>query len=318
MSAESLLQKSHDGSLTSLTRHQHWMIINENFDHIRETTRWKIIHPGVMCRHVLDSMEDDDVYEWEHLTTRLDGIYARDKCAMEFQVDVVQMSPTSTCLVIVVTAWRDLGRCKSAFDPRWTSHFSEVDLLDNISGVEGVLRVEETDLYDEATRKILARYEAISSTESASCWRGDEESAVPTSPLGTIKDMFENTTTESYTPLSRLNEERLFTFIRKNAYHANRRILTQPPPRMSDRSGMRQRAQDQRLAEMGRLEQWGGPYEVDSEGAIAIRGCLNKKEREIRKAMGKLAKAKMAKIEGGGNRYGLVASRYRETFSMSS
>jgi hypothetical protein len=84
-------------------------------------------YPGV-CRH----------FERKDLQLRLlyfvasipgpSTLYSCDECALEWQIDVVDIkTENSSGQAFVFTIWRDLGRCLSPFDPRWTAHFEEYD-----------------------------------------------------------------------------------------------------------------------------------------------------------------------------------------------
>jgi hypothetical protein len=55
-------------------------------------------------------------------------LYRCDECALEWQIDMVDIkTENSSGLALVFTVWRDLGRCLSPFDPRWTAHFEEYE-----------------------------------------------------------------------------------------------------------------------------------------------------------------------------------------------
>jgi hypothetical protein len=123
-------------------------------------------YPG-LCRHI----SREDLYSHLVLLSDREGseLQRCDKCALEYQVDVVDVDIEDTSgLAFVFTAWRDLGRCLSPFDPRWTAHFSDY---------------EET----EYKRSFGHLHD---STEPNKGWREDEE-PVNDWALGGIRETFE-------------------------------------------------------------------------------------------------------------------------------
>jgi hypothetical protein len=84
-------------------------------------------YPGV-CRHF---KRTDLHLRLLHFFASIPGpckLYRCDECALEWQIDIVDIkTENSSGLALVFTVWRDLGRCLSPFDPRWTAHFEEYE-----------------------------------------------------------------------------------------------------------------------------------------------------------------------------------------------
>jgi hypothetical protein len=125
-------------------------------------------YPGV-CRHFKRKEIHFNLLYFFSSIPGPSKLYRCDECALEWQIDMVDIkTENSSGLALVFTVWRDLGRCLSPFDPRWTAHFEEYE------GDEykmGVFR-----LHDE--------------TEPNKGWREDEE-PVNDWALGGIRKAFE-------------------------------------------------------------------------------------------------------------------------------
>jgi hypothetical protein len=125
-------------------------------------------YPGV-CRHFKRKEIHFNLLYFFSSIPGPSKLYRCDECALEWQIDMVDIkTENSFGLALVFTVWRDLGRCLSPFDPRWTAHFEEYE------GDEykmGFFR-----LHDE--------------TEPNKGWREDEE-PVNDWALGGIRKAFE-------------------------------------------------------------------------------------------------------------------------------
>lgn len=263
-----------------LVRSERWTIINTKAS---SSTHWDILDPNVLCRHVTNgSVEEDALFNWSTLTPNCTGPHRCRRCAMEYQIDAMEMRKSMKA--IVLTAWRDLGYYKSVFDPRFTSHFADSDFEEESSTKE----------QQSTTRSVLHRNrngvkrftgdDGRMDEEMGRLSRGwtddDEESATspPPLPVGGIRDLFENATftpEDPYTPVSPLDAPDVLRLIQKTAIRANRRVRTTIEPGNSPCSAAQ-----------------------ESEEAMRIRGKLTRSEREGRKAALKSRKSRSKKELG--------------------
>jgi hypothetical protein len=96
-----------------------------------------------------------------------------DQCALEYRYDWYDVGALGKGIVLSV--WRDFGRCLTPFDPRWMAHFEEF----------------EDPGYIARFKRDLGGLGEASSSKDTRRWKEDTESAASSWVVGQIQKMFE-------------------------------------------------------------------------------------------------------------------------------
>lgn len=115
-----------------MIREQRWIITNFECEDLKKTMqRFLADQPlrsdTLLCRHLRELYDYRDLYDCGRAKVRQTEIDRCYECEFEFQVNATAVGAIGWALVI--TTWRDLGRCVSAYDPRFQTHFAEYDGL---------------------------------------------------------------------------------------------------------------------------------------------------------------------------------------------
>lgn len=112
-----------------LLRTQHWHVIPRGSEIglmilDKASTQHEAPAWPKVCRHILEQ-------NGGHITwvegEELGVLESCSKCATEYQIDKMEVE---NGLAIVMTVWKDIGRCSTPEDPRFTSHFFDTSLTE--------------------------------------------------------------------------------------------------------------------------------------------------------------------------------------------
>lgn len=116
-----------------LVREQRWIITNFECDDSKTTMQRFLVDlplrsDTLLCRHLRELYNYGDLYDCEKAYVLQSEPVRCYECEFEFQVDATAVGAIGWALVI--TTWRDLGRCVSVHDSRFQAHFAEYDGFD--------------------------------------------------------------------------------------------------------------------------------------------------------------------------------------------
>jgi hypothetical protein len=258
-----------------LIRHQHWFVINHACKNPEKRVptfmHWDLVDSNILCRHVLQkNFSEQEFFDWSTMTKTMTEPHRCGQCAMEFQVDTTELGATGWA--VVLTAWRDMGRCRSIWDPRWQAHFANYGERRFILNYGRTRRKSEFSLPDELDDMLIDPMdEELDNMERG--WREDEEDEVSDWELGGIRDAFEGGA-GMFDLQDCMDEERLLAFIRKRA---ERVVITEISRGKSAGSSK------WKLLCMAELPQWGGFELEESEEVMRIRYTKTLRDAERKK-----------------------------------
>jgi hypothetical protein len=139
-----------------------------------------------LCSHLMERYSKDKnqgfiLWDYDDLDSN-PRVRRCEHCALEYRYDWYEAGQYGSGLVL--TTWRDFGKCLTPFDPRWRVHFEEYD---DIAPVPD---------HVAKFRKVFARFEcpgsdSRSKDEEKLRWLVDMEPAAPSWEVGQIQKMFE-------------------------------------------------------------------------------------------------------------------------------
>jgi hypothetical protein len=115
-----------------LLKSQKWFIVNfKCSDYNTAMEKYLRSNPlrkeRILCRHLKKLYEYDELYDCKSKEITLSTPVRCEECALEFQVDAANFGRIGWALVI--SSWRDLGKCTSVYDRRFQAHFKEYEKL---------------------------------------------------------------------------------------------------------------------------------------------------------------------------------------------
>jgi len=139
-----------------------------------------------LCSHLMKRYAKDEnqgfiIWDYDDLASK-PRVRKCEHCALEYRYDWYEAGQYGSGLVL--TTWRDFGKCLTPFDPRWRAHFEEYDDTASIPD-------------DAANAARLLQGLGASGSDSRSKdeeklkWVEDMEPAAPSWEVGQIQKMFE-------------------------------------------------------------------------------------------------------------------------------
>ena len=157
-----------------LNRTRHWYHVSsdvtkpfserELISFCKKTTRTPGRKVAILCQHLHSSENDEDLWDFQNQENN-PSVKRCQHCSLEYRFDWYDAGEHGSGLVLSI--WRDLGRCLTPFDPRWAVHFEEYKTWD-------------------FTRSCTRESEGIPR------WKNYMEPAASEAPVGYIQKMFED------------------------------------------------------------------------------------------------------------------------------
>jgi hypothetical protein len=165
-----------------LSRIQHWFHQSHDVKTPRSKAELEVLTKfyhlfplGILCKHLLEKQRSAGHVLWDFQNEENNPNVRRcEMCALEYRYDWYDAGEHGSGLLL--TVWRDFGKCLTPFDPRWVANFPEY----------------EDPKYVKRFKKDLDA--SVLRTGEQMRWHQDREPAASTWPVGDIQRMFETET----------------------------------------------------------------------------------------------------------------------------
>ncbi len=167
-----------------LSRIQNWYHTSPDIENplskkgMKRIAAWMGRHSSMthLCSHLMKRYAKDKnqgfiLWDYEDLDSN-PQVRKCEHCALEYRYDWYEAGKYGSGLVL--TTWRDFGKCLTPFDPRWRAHFEEYD---DMASIPKGLSAAGSDSSSKDEQKLK--------------WEEDMEPAVPSWDAGQIQKMFE-------------------------------------------------------------------------------------------------------------------------------